>query len=133
MIPIFNPKTRWYFSFAKVSVIGWQFPISFIQILYVVVKFIPRFVFFTWFFESFYKIIYLLYYFYIFISACYFPISALNSICDYFSSILMSYEGKHASCNNDCHMVVAVGDLEIVKARKNRKWGNVRRKKNFLC
>ena len=62
------------------------------------------------------KIIYLLYYFYIFISACYFPISALNSICDYFSSILMSYEGKHASCNNDCHMVVAVGDLEIVKA-----------------
>ena len=31
----------------------------------------------------------------------------------------MSYEGKHASCNNDCHMVVAVGDLEIVKAWKN--------------
>ena len=30
----------------------------------------------------------------------------------------MSYEGKHASSNNGCHMVVAADDLEIVKASK---------------
>ena len=56
----------------------------------------PGCCFFTCFLKSFLKIIYLIYYFYIFISACYFHITALNSICDYFLSILMSYEGKHA-------------------------------------
>ena len=42
------------------------------------------------------KIVSWIYYFCIFISACYFCITALNSIGDTFPWILMSYKGKHA-------------------------------------
>ena len=115
MIPIFNPKQDDIFHLLKFLLLGSNFQFHLYGSCMSLLSLFPG-CFFTCFLESFLKIIYLIYYFYIFISACYFPISALNSICDYFSSILMSYEGKHASCNNDCHMVVAVGDLEIVKA-----------------
>ena len=51
-----------------------------------------------------------------FISACYFPTTALNSICDTFLLILMSYQSKLALMPYDHYIFVAAYDIEILKA-----------------
>ena len=96
MIPIFNPKQDDIFHLLKFLLLGSNFQFHSYRSCMSLLSLFPGLFFLPGFLNHLKKIIYLLYYFYIFISACYFPISALNSICDYFSSILMSYEGKHA-------------------------------------
>ena len=86
------------FHLLKLLLLGGNFQFCSYRSCPLLLSLFPVVFFFTCFvaIESFLKIVSLISSFCIFISACYFRITALNSIGDTFPLILMSYEGKHA-------------------------------------